>query len=199
MRRIRVAFCVVAVLVVAGTALGAAQGATPTFGKCTPTGKFGSTPLKQTVEPDTLTVGFGELTPLTYKGNTPASVDDGYDYCFAANIAWRAGLHHIALKLVNFAQLAIGKVGGYDMAIDDIYITPERAKHVDFSIPYGHAFSGVVGRTSTQLRRSNMRKYNFAVVHGSVQQKYLEGVLKPTVQYHTYDDSAAEGWLAWLC
>jgi polar amino acid transport system substrate-binding protein len=177
-------------LAAAGAMLGTAQSATtPKFGNCKPTGKFGSVPLKATLKRDTLTVGFIQLTPLTYKGNTPGSVNDGYNYCLAANIAWRGGLHKIALKKVDFAQLVIGKVGGYDMTIDDIYIKPEREQHVDFSIPYGHAWSGVVGLADHPLQQSELKNYKFAVTLGSVQQKYLDETLKPTQQENTYDDS----------
>jgi polar amino acid transport system substrate-binding protein len=136
MRRMTLALgAAVTIAVLSAAMLGTAQSATPKYGKCKPTGKFGSHPLKTTVKDDTLIVGYVTIAPRTWKGNTPASVNDGYNYCFAANIAYRAGLSKIELKKVDFAQLVTGRLKGFDIAMDDIYIKPEREAKIDFSIP----------------------------------------------------------------
>jgi polar amino acid transport system substrate-binding protein len=187
-KRFGVAVALVAVLAFAATALGSAQStATPKFGKCKPTGKYNSVKLPKTISSDTLTVGLTQLSPRTYKGNTLGSVNDGYNYCLAANLAWRAGLHKIKLVKVDFAQLVVGRLKNFDVAIDDIYIKPERQKKVDFSIPYGHSWTAVSALASNPITQSNMKDLKFAVTLGSVQQKYLDDVVKPTKQYATYD------------
>lgn len=178
-----------AVLILAGTTLGTAQGAskTPKFGKCTPTGKYSSIKLPKTISSGTLTVGLTQLSPRTYRGNTLASVNDGYNYCLAANIAWRAGLQKIKLVKVDFAQLVVGRLNNFDIAIDDIYIKPERQKKVDFSIPYGHSWTAVSALSDHPITKADMKNLKFAVTLGSVQQKYLDEVIHPTQQYSTYD------------
>jgi polar amino acid transport system substrate-binding protein len=179
---------IVATAVLAGALLGTAQGATPRYGKCKPTGKFGSYKLK-TASADTLTVGYVTISPRTYKGNTPASVNDGFNYCFAANIAYRAGLSKIKLKKVDFAQLVTGRLKGFDVAIDDIYIKPEREAKIDFSIPYGESWTGIAGRTEDPPTKEKLKELKFAVTLASVQQKWVEEVLQATQKPNTYDDT----------
>ena len=165
-----------------------AQGATPKYGKCKPTGKYNSVALK-TVKGDTLTVGYVTIAPRTWKGNTPASVNDGFNYCFAANIAHRAGLSKIVLKKVDFAQLVTGRLKGFDIAMDDIYIKPEREAKIDFSIPYGASWTGISGRTDDPVTKDKLKDLKFAVTLGSVQQQWVENVLKATQKPNTYDDT----------
>jgi len=190
MRKVSLALgTMIATAVIAGAVLGTAQGATPKYGKCKPTGKFASMKLK-TEKADTLTVGYVALAPLTYKGNTPGSVNDGSEYCLAANIAYRAGLSKIALKKVDFAQLVVGRLKGFDVAMDDIYIKPEREQKIDFSIPYGTSWSALVGRTDQPLTKEGLKDLKVAVTLGSVQQKWLDTVLHPSQSESTFDDPA---------
>ena len=179
---------IAAIVALSGTMLGSAQSATPTFGKCKPTGKFASYKLK-TQSSNTLTVGYTTLAPRTYKGDTPAKVNDGYNYCFAANIAHRAGLSKIKLVKLDFAQLIVGRLSGFDIAIDDFYIRPEREEKIDFSIPYGASWTGLAGRTDDPPTKAELKDLKFAVTLGSVQQRWLDEVLKPSQQYSTYDDT----------
>jgi polar amino acid transport system substrate-binding protein len=191
-----VAFVVALALVAAGcggddddaSGQAASASGTPTFGKCKPTGEFNSIKM-QTLEPDTLTVGYVTIAPATWRGDTEATVDDGFNYCFAANIAWRAGLHKIKLKKVDFAQLIVARESGFDIAMDDIYIKPEREEKIDFSIPYGASWSGIAGRADDLPTQDDLKGRKFAVTLGSLQQKYLDDVLKPTEKYNTYNDT----------
>jgi len=191
MRRVTLAFgtAVVATALLASALLGTAQSATPKFGQCKPTGKFGSVPLKKVEEDGVLNVGYVQLGPLTYRGNTPDSVNAGHEYCLAANVAWRAGLDKIKLHKVDFAQLVVGRLKGFDIALDDIYIKPEREKKVDFSIPYDTSWSGLVGYADKPLTKAGLKDLHIAVTLGSVQQKWLDTVLKPTHKESTFDDT----------
>ena len=166
----------------------AAASGEPTFGKCTPTGEFGSIEL-ETLEPDTLSVGYITIAPSTWAGDTEESVDDGFNYCLAANIAYRAGLHNIKLKKVDFAQLIVARESGFDIALDSIYIRPEREEKIDFSVPYGAAWSGLSGLEDDLPTQDDMKDRKYAVTLGSLQQGYLDEVLKPTEKYNTYNDT----------
>jgi polar amino acid transport system substrate-binding protein len=166
----------------------AAAGGEPTFGKCKPTGDANSIKLK-TLEPDTLTVGYVTIAPATWRGDTEESIDDGFNYCFAANIAYRAGLHKIKLKKVDFAQLIVARESGFDIAMDDIYIKPEREEKIDFSIPYGASWSGIAGLADDPPTEEDVKNRKFAVTLGSLQQGYLDDVLKPSEKYNTYNDT----------
>lgn len=165
----------------------ATEAETPTYGKCEPTGEFDSVELV-TVNSDTLTVGYTSIAPATYRGDTEESVDEGFNYCFAANIAHRAGLSKIDLKKVDFAQLIVAGESGFDVAIDDFYIKPEREEKIDFSIPYGGSWTGLVALSDNIPEESDLKDLKFGVTLGSVQQSWLDDVLKPTEQYNTYDE-----------
>jgi len=178
----------VTVALLAGALLGTAESATPKYGKCKPTGKYGSFKLK-TEKQGVLEVGFVQLAPLTYRGNTPDSVNAGHEYCLAANVAWRAGIPKIHLRKVDFAQLVVGRLKGFDIAMDDIYIKPEREKKVDFSIPYDTSWSAIVGHSDKPLTKAGLKDMKFAVTLVSVQ-KWLDTVLHPNQQENTYDDPA---------
>ena len=180
---------IVAIVALSGIMLSSAQSATtPKFGKCKPTGKYASKKIK-TMTPGILTVGYTTLAPRTYKGDTPAKVNDGFNYCFAANIAHRGGLSKIKLVKLDFAQLIVGRLSGFDIAIDDFYIRPEREEKIDFSIPYGASWTGLAGRTEDPPTKAGLKDLKFAVTLGSVQQRWLDEVLKPNQQYSTYDDT----------
>lgn len=187
MRRLTVVGVALAIVTIGGASLGSAQ-STPKYGSCKPTGTFGSIKLPKTERANTLSVGFVALGPRTYRGNTPGKVNAGFEYCMHANIAWRAGLENIRLVRVDFAQLVVGRLKGFDVASDNIYIKPEREAKVDFSIPYGDSYTGILARTDKPPTKATLKDLVFGVTLGSVQQRYLDEVLKPTQQYRTFDD-----------
>jgi polar amino acid transport system substrate-binding protein len=170
------------------TAGGGGGGETPTYGKCETQGEFDSVKLETEV-PDTLSVGYVTIAPTTWTGDTEDSIDDGFNYCFAANIAHRAGLSKIELQKVDFAQLIVARESGFDIAMDSIYIKPEREEKIDFSIPYGASWSGLVSRTGEEATQADLKDLKFAVTLGSVQQEWLDKELKPNEKYNTYDST----------
>jgi len=172
----------------AAPATDAASGeeAVPTYGQCEVTGEYDSIEL-ETEKPETLIVGYTSIAPATYDGDTEDTVDDGFNYCFTANIAHRAGLPNVELKKVDFAQLIVARESGFDVAIDSFYIKPERVEKVDFSTPYGASWTGVVALSDAIPEESEFKDQKMGVTLGSAQQVYLDEVLKPTEQYNTYD------------
>jgi len=141
----------------------------------------------ETEKPETLIVGYTAIAPATYDGDTEESVDDGFNYCLAANIANAAGLANIELEKVDFAQLIVAGESGFDVAIDDFYIRPEREENVDFSIPYGASWSGVVVRADDIPTEDEFEDLKMGVTLGSAQQILLDEEIHPTQQYNTYD------------
>ncbi len=168
------------------SAEGAEEGGESGYGECEVSGEPNTIEL-ETLEEDTLIVGYTSLAPATYKGDTEASVNDGFNYCLVSEIAHRAGLSKIKLHKVDFAQLIVANESGFDIAIDDFYIKPERQEKVDFSIPYGHSWTGVTIRAEDDLTQEEMKDQKFGVTLGSAQQQWLDTALMPTKQYSTYD------------
>ena len=65
------------------------------IGNCELTGQKGSFPLTPAVAGQ-LTVEVNLPSPGWWNGDTPDTIKDGYEYCMAANIAYRAGLDKVA-------------------------------------------------------------------------------------------------------
>jgi len=63
---------------------------------------------------------------------------DGYDVAMAKEIAKRIGIAHVTFVADSFKNFVEGlKTDKYDLVMNDLTSTPERAKQVDFSEPYG--------------------------------------------------------------
>jgi polar amino acid transport system substrate-binding protein len=169
---------------------GEGEPAAATYGQCEIQGEPGTIAF-ETESDGVLVVGYTSIAPSTYDGDTEESVDDGFNYCFAAEIANAAGIPELRLKRVDFAQLIVGREAGYDIAIDSFYIKPEREEHIDFSIPYGASWSGVVARGDDIPDQSEFKDLKMGVTLGSAQQIFLDEVLMPSQQYNTYDDPVA--------
>lgn len=122
----------------AGGASGGAK-----IGNCEVSGTKGSikiTPAKA----GQLTVQTSLPAPGWFNGTDPASIKDGYEYCMAANIAYRAGLDKVVLENVDFAQLVAAGTKDFDLALAEISITDKRKQVVDFSVPYFASDIGIL-------------------------------------------------------
>src|SRR6185312_5386636 len=99
--------------------------AAPDYGKCLVTGQRGSVKLK-TVVKGALSVRPDIPAPGWWNGDSPDTIKDGFEYCLAANMAYRAGLDRVIVVNRSFAQLLTGHAQGFDIALSQITITPER-------------------------------------------------------------------------
>ena len=119
------------------------------IGNCELTGTKGSikiTPAKA-----------GQLTVQTslpatgwFNGTDVAAIKDGYEYCMAANIAYRAGLAKLQIVNVKFEQLVAAGTQDFDLALAEISITDKRKEVVDFSTPYFASDIGVLVKKDTK-------------------------------------------------
>jgi polar amino acid transport system substrate-binding protein len=175
-----------ATVVLAGTALPAAA---QTYGSCTITGKKGSMPLTPAI-PGQLTVEVALPAPGWWNGDTPATIKDGYEYCMAANIAYRAGLDKVAVVNVSWESLIAGQTKNFDLSLSEASITPERKKVIDFSIPYFNSDIGVLVKTTTKVTADNIRSMRIGVHQGTTGADFATNVLKPTQPVKVFPDTA---------
>jgi len=148
---------------------------------------------------DVLKVG-GDCTypPFTYKDSSGRL--QGFDIDIAEEIARRLGktMQH---QCVAWDGLIPGlMVGKYDVIIAAMDITPERARRVDFSLPYYRAPSAFVGLKSAapaQLGTNGRLAADFVkgkavgVLRASIYEKYLQQAYPGLVltRYGTIDDA----------
>ena len=129
-----------------------------TIGKCELYGKKGEvafTPAK----PGQLTVEVNLPAPGWWNGDTPDTIKDGYEYCMAANIAYRAGLDKVVVTNVAWDALVAGQTKDFDFALSEISITDERKKVVTFSVPYFHSDIGVLVKKGTVVDSAKMKDF----------------------------------------
>jgi polar amino acid transport system substrate-binding protein len=187
---------ILAVFSCGGTSSPSSTGPTRTsFGKCVINGTEGQYHLS-TATPGTLTgLLAGPPGPHeNYIGTTLDNVNDGEGYCMLANIAYRAGLSKVSLKLSTFETIVAGAATGYDICIDSIFITDARKKVVDFTVPYEGATTGVmVLKSNTAIDQQSIHQARIGVTTGSVQYTYATQSIKSTKAIKTYDDAATIG------
>ena len=149
------------------------------FGNCELTGQKGSFHIVP-VTPGQLTVEVSLPAPGWWNGDTPDAIKDGYEYCMAADIAYRAGLDKLAVVNTSWAQLIGGHTTNFDLALDQASITEPRKKVVDFSIPYFSSDIGILVKQGTKVDSSTVKTMRIGVHQGTTGADFVADVLKPT-------------------
>ena len=148
------------------------------FGDCEVTGKAGQYEL-DTVKDGVLTIKADVPSVGWWDGNTVDDIKSGYEYCMAAEIAYRSGLKSVDLQYVSFDGLVSGKLTGYDLSLDEISITPERQQVVDFSDPYYNSSIGVLTKKGADVTESNLAGLRLGVKQGTAGQQWVTDTLHP--------------------
>jgi polar amino acid transport system substrate-binding protein len=173
---------------------GGAQGVAtaPGFGACEVTDSPAIAEVT-TVSPDVLTLAGPLPFPVAYTTDDEGRLDGGYLYCLGAEVAHRAGLQGLAFTETSFPAVVGGEASGYDIALVDATVTPERAAVVSFAAPYASNTSGVLARKASPVTQGDMDGARVGVVHGSLQQSTLaSGLPRATiVGYPSPEDVAA--------
>ena len=148
------------------------------YGDCQVTGTRGSHPLK-TATKNTLLIKADLPSPGWYNGDTVEQIKSGFDFCLAVNIAHRAGLDNVRLVNASFDALVAGKAGDFDLSLNQITITDERRKVMDFSDPYFDSTAGILVKKGANVTEANLRTVSFGVKQGTVGQILATDAIKP--------------------
>lgn len=170
--------------------LAAAASAAPDFGKCQVTGERGSVKLTTEV-PGTLSVRPVLSAPGWWNGDSLDTIKDGFEYCMAANMAYRAGLDRVVLVNRSFPQILTGHAKGFDLSLSEITITPEREKVVNFTTPYYDSDQGILVKSGTKVDAQNLRNLRYAVQQATTAYSYITEKIKPTEQPKVFVDDAS--------
>ena len=170
-------------------ALGFARPATADMiGNCELTGQKGQFALTPAVAGQ-LTVEVNLPSPGWWNGDTPDTIKDGYEYCMAANIAYRAGLDKVAVTNVAWDALVAGQTKAFDLALSEISITDERKKVVDFSIPYFSSDIGILVNKGLKVDGPTMKGLRIGVQTATTGADFVTGKLKPAPQVKQFPDT----------
>ena len=155
-----------------------AAAAAPDYGNCKVSGQRGSVKLV-TLVPGALSVRPDLPAPGWWNGESPDTIKDGFEYCMAANMAWRAGLDRVIVVSRSFAQILTGRAKGFDIALSQITITDGRKKVVNFTEPYYSSDQGVLVRAGTKVDKDAIKKMRLAVEQGTTTLQYVMDHIKP--------------------
>lgn len=157
------------------------------YGNCKITGEAHSIKVDP-VTPGTLTVANSLPSPGWFHGFKPKTIDGGFEYCMAAELAHMAGLDSVTVKNISFATLASGHARGFDLALTEATITPERQKVVDFSVPYYDPTMAVLVPKGSDVTEDNIRSKTCAAQSGTISVDFAKQHVGCTVK--VYPDAA---------
>jgi len=159
------------------------------IGNCEVTGEKGSIPIANPAKAGQLTVEVSLPAPIWWNGDTPDTIKDGMEYCFAAEIAWRAGFDKMEVVNVGWDALVAGQTADFDLALSEISITDERKKVVDFSIPYFGSDIGVLARADAPVDEKTIKQRTVGVQQATTGAAFVADVLKiPKEQTQVYPE-----------
>lgn len=160
------------------------------FGSCKVYGKKGSISIDP-VTSDVLTVQTTLPSPGWWQGTSPDSIDGGYEYCLAANLAHRAGLDEVRVVNQSFDQLVAGQTKDYDIALAQVSITPEREKVVQFSKPYFDSNIGILTTEDSDITAENITTKKLGVQLGTTSVDFVNDTLDPDSDPSVFQDTDA--------
>lgn len=168
-----------AILVASPVAVPFAHAAEQNYGDCEVTGAFGQYKLESAAA-NTFTLLATLPAPGDYNGDTAESIKSGYSYCLAAEIAHRGGVPGVTVKNVSFDALVSGRSKDFDVAILQLFKTPEREKVADFSAPYLRVNTGILVRSNSEIDEKTIKDAKIGVLLGSVNDIFVKETLKPS-------------------
>jgi polar amino acid transport system substrate-binding protein len=158
------------------------------YGDCVVTGEFGSIEITP-FTPGVLTVATSLPSPGWWQGDSPDTINGGYEYCMAANIAHRAGLSQVVVDNISFDGLVAGATTNYDLALAQVSITEDRKKVVDFSEAYYRSMMGVLAPSDSDITSENIATKRLGVAVATTANDFVENVLKPATPVRVFDST----------
>jgi polar amino acid transport system substrate-binding protein len=155
------------------------------IGNCEVTGQKGAYSFTPMI-PGQLTVRANLPSPGWWNGDTPDAVKDGFEYCMAANIAYRTGLDKVVVVYAVWTQVIAGSARNFDLTLSQASITEPRKKTVDFSVPYFNSDIGVLVKKGTKVDATTIKSMRLGVYQGTTGADFVANVLKPEKQVSVY-------------
>lgn len=177
-RHVLLCVATAAAVVTAGCGGGDSEASGDGFGSCEVYGKKGSVSIEPVTE-DVLTVQTNLPSPGWWKGTSPDTIDGGYEYCLAANLAHRAGLSEVRVANQSFDALVAGQTKDFDIAMAQISVTPERAKAVEFSKPYYDSNIGILAAEGSDITEENIASKKLGVQVATTAVEFAGEELQP--------------------
>ena len=170
------------------------------IGNCEVSGAKGAFTIAP-AKPGQLTVETHLPGPGWWNGEVPHRIADGFEYCLAANIAYRVGLDRVEVVNVSWPGTAAGAsfweemLGGqdqpFDLALAQVSITPDRVKQADFSVPYYRSDIGLMAKGGAALDLKAVRGLRIGVQAGTTGEDFAANRLRPNTPPMRFGDTPA--------
>jgi polar amino acid transport system substrate-binding protein len=144
----------------------------------------------------TLTVGFDVPAPGFWNGRVTGTTiknPTGFEAGLAQAIAKQLGLSKVVFVRAPFGGLFSPAPKKYDFALEEVTITPERAKVVGFSTSYFDANQGVLIRKGLPKPTSiaALKKLQLCAQSNTTGLSYIQHTLRPAKQALVYSASSS--------
>jgi polar amino acid transport system substrate-binding protein len=189
---------VAAVLALAACGGSDSSGSSATTNAATTSGAAASTCTKQTLKtqtPGTLTVATDKPAfPPYFEDNDPKN-GKGFESAVAYAVAQKLGFARVDVKWVTepFNSSYAPGPKKFDFDVNQISITPARAKRVDFSSPYFTAPQALVALKSSDAAKAaslaDIQTAKLGVQIGTTSLDAVQQVVKPSSQPKVFNDS----------
>ena len=147
----------------------------------------------QTMHAGVLTVGAEFPAPGFL--NPPRSNPTGFEADVANEIAKRLGLQTVTWAETPFTSLFSPAPKQFDFDINEITITPERQKVVDFSVPYFDANQALLVHKGTPIASAkslaDLKQYQLGGQATTTGVDYIKKTIKPTKKAREYSTTGA--------
>lgn len=151
------------------------------------------TPQAQTMKAGVLTVGAEFPAPGFL--NPPRSNPTGFEADVANEIAKRLGLSTVTWAETPFTSLFSPAPKKFDFDINEITITPERQKVVDFSVAYFDANQALLVHKGTPIESAktlaDLKQYQLGGQATTTGVDYIKKTIKPTKKPREYSTTGA--------
>jgi polar amino acid transport system substrate-binding protein len=145
--------------------------------------------------PGTLTVGTSYPYYKPFKSG-PKENPTGFEGELAHALATKMGLSTVVWSVSPFEALYAPGPKAWDLAMDEISYTTQRAQVVDFSDPYYTIQQGLLVRTGTPIASAHtiadLKPYHFGAQSGTTGLDFIKNTIKPA-KISEYDDTVTAG------
>jgi polar amino acid transport system substrate-binding protein len=162
----------------AALALAAPAAAADMIGNCEVTGPKGSIPIASPAKAGQLTVLTSLPAPIWWNGDAVETVQDGMEYCMAAEIAYRAGYDKLEIVNTSWEAFIGNQAAGYDVGFAQTSITEERKQVFDFTTPYFSSDMGVIARADAPVDEKSIKTVKVGIQQGTTGATFAQEVLK---------------------
>ena len=151
-------------------------------------GQQASSGLKDLVTSGTLTVGTELPAPPFWIGKDYDSITGGYEVDLAKEIAKRLNIANVKYVEMPFAGLVAGQRCKCDIDFSQVTITSDRAKVVQFTVPYFDANQGILAKKGTTVSSmADAKKLRWGAQTNTTGAAYIADNIKPSSEPKLYN------------